>query len=76
MPGNISTVDRRNDLFAQRYNARSLQWALEQGHPKRLSLVFDHESNKGGHGEAHLHPGSAACFLQGSRCRRALISNI
>ena len=37
MPRNMSTVARRRDLFAQGYNARSLQSALEQGHLNRLS---------------------------------------
>lgn len=33
----MSTVARRRDLFAQGYNARSLQRALEQGHLNHLS---------------------------------------
>ena len=37
MPRNMSTVARRRDLFAQGYNARSLQRALEEGHLNRLS---------------------------------------
>jgi hypothetical protein len=37
MARNMSTIARRRDLFAQGYNARSLQSALEEGHLKRLS---------------------------------------
>ena len=37
MARNMSTVARRRDLFAQGYNARSLQSALEEGDLKRLS---------------------------------------
>ena len=37
MARNMSTIARRRDLFAQGYNARSLQSALEEGDLKRLS---------------------------------------
>jgi len=37
MARNMSTVARRRDLFAQGYNARSLQSALQEGQLKRLS---------------------------------------
>jgi len=37
MARNMSTIARRRDLFAQGYNARTLQSALEEGHLKRLS---------------------------------------
>lgn len=74
MARNMSTVARRRDLFAQGYNARSLQNALEEGHLKRLSWdLYSITSATGAVTEKHSYVQVARLVPQGVFC---LISSL
>lgn len=69
MPRNMPTVARRRDLFAQGYDSRSLQRALEDGHLNRLSRdLYSIVSATEGITEKHSYVQVARLVPQGVFC--------